>query len=289
MIHDQINYNQESMMKRREELKNDFEVFGKKLQKCCVGLQILRNTHDDLEDECEKKHLVRAEMERRLEETSFTLKKELETSRSMMDTKLKLNKIEIEQSFQTNKFQELKLEVKLLRLQRGEMLIELERINEEIAKIEEAEAAQVKDAHVDESDVEDEQQLRNLLEHNFAALEEEQVQLKRVLEWRQRQISRMQDDRKLVEKLADEVNKMNSQLTEEAITKQVERFQRIIKKKIKVEVEECPVVKANPAPGGDTVEKLELILAEKLCELENVQRMIEETHNLNRSIELAFI
>ena len=275
-------------MKRREELKNDFDVFGKKLQKCCVGLQILRNTHDDLEDECEKKHLVRAEMERRLEETSFTLKKELETSRSMMDTKLKLNKIEIEQSFQTNKFQELKLEVKLLRLQRGEMLIELERINEEIAKFEEAEAAQVKDAHVDESDVEDEQQLRNLLEHNFAALEEEQAQLKRVVEWRQRQIIRMQDDRKLVEKLADEVNKMNSQLTEEAITEQVERFQRIIKKKIKVEVE-CPVVKATPAPSGDTVEKLELILAEKLCELENVQRMIEETHNLNRSIELAFI
>ena len=276
-------------MKRREELKNDFEVFGKKLEKCCVGLQILRNTHDDLEDECEKKHLVRAEMERRLEETSFTLKKELETSRSMLDTKLKLNKIEIEQSFQTNKFQELKLEVKLLRLQRGEMLIDLERINEEIAKIEEAEAAQVKDAHVDESDVEDEQQLRNLLEHNFAKLEEEQAQLKRVLEWRQRQIIRTQDDRKLVEKLADEVNKMNSQLTEEAITEQVERFQRIIKKKIKVEVEECPVVKANPAPSGDTVEKLEQILAEKLCELENVQRMIEETHNLNRSIELAFI
>ena len=266
-------------------LMKSFENVQEKLEKCCLGVEQLRQETASSKTLLTVKANKRMELEKQMETDTLNLKIEMETSKSMLETRLKLNKHELEQSVQTEKLDEIKKELKLLRLQRRELIIELTNIKEEVKELEDADTSNFKESSDDEEDRKEVEEMKKLLQYNLGQLKQEQGQLREVLSSGQQYVNALQSDRSMLERFVKEAHQENRRIKKETLSKEIKTHMK------------CPVVTALPSKLDvaeatkasepvETLEELELILAEKFCQLESLQTMLEQTLDMKRKLEL---
>ena len=268
-------------------LMKSFENVQEKLEKCCLGVEQLRQDAAAAESLLSVKANKRMEIEKRIETDTLNLKVEMETSRTLLETRLKLNRHELEQSLQTDKLVEVREELKLLRLQRRELIIELTKIKDEVKSLEEADSSNVKESSDDEEDKKEVDQLKKMLQYNLAQLKEEQDQLKDIILSGQQYVNNLQTDRTMMERLVKEAGQEHRRLKEDALSKEIKTHMLAIKALQLPSKSAGDVAEKSKAPeAAETSDELELILAEKFCQLESLQTMLEQTLDMNRKLEL---
>ena len=268
-------------------LMKSFENVQEKLEKCCLDVEQLRQDAAAAESLLSVKANKRMEIEKRIETDTLNLKVEMETSRTLLETRLKLNRHELEQSLQTYKLVEVREELKLLRLQRRELIIELTKIKDEVKSLEEADSSNVKESSDDEEDKKEVDQLKKMLQYNLAQLKEEQDQFKDIILSGQQYVNNLQTDRTMMERLVKEAGQEHRRLKEDALAKEINTHMLAINSlPLPSKSDEVSEKSKAPEAAAETSDELELILAEKFCQLESLQTMLEQTLDMNRKLEL---
>ena len=267
-----------------DSLKKSFENVKEKLERCCLGVEQLRRDTIEAEALLEEKVTKRNEIEKRIETGSNALKTEVETSKSLLENRLKLNRHELEQSIQTTKLEEVRKELRLQTIQRRELIIEMIKVKEEVGMLEDAETrASVKESSDDDEDRKEVEEMKKLLQFNLDKLKEEQGQLMANLKAGQQYVNSLQSDRTLLDGLVKMADQEHRRLKEEALAKEIKLVATTPSQASKPVLE---VETHNHSKPSETLEELELILAEKFCELESLQTMLDQTLEINRKLEL---
>lgn len=262
-----------------EELKEMLSKFGLLLEKCVVGAEMARSTEEQNKIELEEKTQRRSEMETAIDDNMWSIKAKIDTSKSLLDSRLALSRQHLEASVSSVKENEIFAEAKLLKIQRTELINEIVPVKEEIEGLKKN-SANMKN-NVVKDDHEYTEALIEIFNDNIANLKKEQQLLHSVLEKNNLYVNQLQQ-------YLIKLSQYQVSIQEQALKMEEYRiktnFQHALvqefDKHMKVEKTTDEIDK-NYISQVDDEAQMELILADKFYYLESLQSMIDKTVKMN--------
>ena len=203
-----------------------------------------------------------------------------------LDSRLSLTRQHLEASVKSVKENNLFSEVKLLKIQRTELITEIAQLKEEIECLKKH-SADNKDKKVVEDDREYTEALIEIFNHNLVNLKKEQELLQKVLEKNKSYVNQLQQD--LIS-----LTQYQASLQEQALKMEEYRIKTNFQKALANQFEKCMKVEdptdATMKDGtshADDEAQIELILADKFCYLESLQSMIDKTVQMNSQLAVS--
>jgi len=262
-----------------EDLKEMLSKFGLLLEKCVVGAEMARSTEEQNKIELEEKTQRRSEMETAIDDNMWSIKAKIDTSKSLLDSRLALSRQHLEASVSSVKENEIFAEAKLLKIQRTELINEIVPVKEEIEGLKKN-SANMKN-NVVKDDHEYTEALIEIFNDNIANLKKEQQLLHSVLEKNNLYVNQLQQ-------YLIKLSQYQVSIQEQALKMEEYRiktnFQHALvqefDKHMKVEKTTDEIDK-NYISQVDDEAQMELILADKFYYLESLQSMIDKTVKMN--------
>ena len=203
-----------------------------------------------------------------------------------LDTRLSLTRQHLEASVKSVAANDLFSEVKLLKIQRTELITEIAQLKEEIECLKKH-YADNKDKKVVEDDHEYREALIEIFNHNLVNLKKEQELLQKVLEKNKSYVNQLQQD--LIS-----LTQYQASLQEQALKMEEYRIKTNFQKALANEFEKCMKVEdptdatmKDDTSHADDEAQIELILADKFCYLESLQSMIDKTVQMNSQLAVS--
>jgi len=268
-----------------EELKEMLSKFGLLLEKCVVGAEMARSTEEQNKIELEEKTRRRSEMEAAIDDNMWSIKAKIDTSKSLLDSRLVLSRQHLEASVSSVKENEIFAEAKLLKIQRTELINEIVPVKEEIEGLKKNSAIMknkvVKDDH------EYTEALIEIFNDNIANLKKEQQLLHSVLEKNNLYVNQLQQY--LIELRQYQVSIQEQALKMEeygiktnfqhALVQEFDKHKKVEKT--------TDVIDKNYISQVDDEAQMELILADKFYYLESLQSMLDKTVKMNSLLAVS--
>ena len=255
-----------------------------KLESCCVAIEKARQDFELLESKKQERLQRRAEIENKIEEDKRKFRNTVETTKSLCETQIRLSRHNLEQSLTTSKGREIKEEVNLLRIERKELFAEIEHLKSEINDTE-SEMGGEAQQFVEERDEEKQgekivRNLQQLLDHNLHKLEEEQMMLSSILDNSRNYLNKLQRDLGILDEYCSDMETKIVSLEETILKNQVRTAIAEASSRNKSDQESRKFVEDMKFDNGvrkegDLKEKLEIELAEKFCQLESLQNILD--------------
>ena len=206
-----------------------------------------------------------------------------------LDSRLSLTRQHLEASVKSVAANDLFSEVKLLKIQRTELITEIAQLKEEIECLKKH-SANNKDKRVVEDDHEYKEALIEIFNHNLVNLKKEQELLQKVLEKNKSYVNQLQQD--LIS-----LTQYQASLQEQALKMEEYRIKTNFQKALANQFEKCMKVEdptdatlkddTNDTSHADDEAQIELILADKFCYLESLQSMIDKTVQMNSQLAVS--
>jgi len=282
-----------------------FPEMSSKLERCCLAVAKARREQEEAEASHRAHQQQRLELERRMEEDRCRDTGKLEMERVMLDTKLRVIRQQLDQTAELagGQGQEVVQEIRNMRLYSRDLCREINTLQEEmvtldnIKKEKSSDPTSASDAATKAIEDKMVSEIKNLVEYNLNKLAEEQELLIEILSATKKYAGELPHKKNVLDALLKEVHDNVQGLEEDLLVKQIDEIKgacsgsipdeegKRYNEKMEADDSEDREGEGNKEKHNDeNVDNLEIVLAEKMETLEDLQNMIESVKGMTKAL-----